>query len=146
MAARQAHNLKVGGSIPSSATCRRDHLTNVKWSLAYIYLLYLNARVRRRPRLLNAIRCTTPPRLLKKTDRLCIYRNYPHHPQNKLIRKYVLQHKIKTKTISFYTKMQKNHTFSCLFKKNIVLLQPFLAHAKIFLPINNTINNQILLP
>ena len=61
-------------------------------------------------------------------------------------KKYVLQHKIKTKTIIFYTKMQKNHTFSCLFKKNIVLLQPFLAHAKTFLPINNTINNQILLP
>ena len=63
-----------------------------------------------------------------------------------LFQKYVLQHKIKTKTIIFYTKMQKNHTFSCLFKKNIVLLQPFLAHAKTFLPINNTINNQILLP
>ena len=75
-----------------------------------------------------------------------IYRNYPPPPQNKLIRKYVLQHKIKTKTIIFYTKTQKNHTFSCLFKKNIVLLQPFLAHAKTFLPINNTINNQILLP
>ena len=54
--------------------------------------------------------------------------------------------KIKPKTIIFYTKNKKKHTSYCVLKKNVVLLQSILAHAKIFLPINNTINNQILLP
>ena len=140
MAARQAHNLKVGGSSPSSATHQRDHLTNVKWSLAYIYLNMLECPGAQASPPAKCYPMYTP---LPPAKNHTVYSNYPHHPKNKLIRKYVLQHKIKTQTIIFYTKMQKNHTFSKKIKKNIVLLQPFLAHTKTFLPINNTINNQI---